>query len=591
MGSDDDEDTTMVAVEPIESDEEPEEEAAQEPSATYLGKGKPSTFLGCEPEGSLRSLKVCEPPPQELGLLRRVAHGFLGALSTPQRVGLVLGVLLAVIFSQVEISDDSPKANDALAVTALVVSWWVFEVTPIAITSLLPLVLFPLVEVQTGKVIAATYYNFISFLFIGAFLVVVAVQKVNAHKRFALKALQLFGTEPRWILLGFMVVSGVMSMFASNTSTTLLLLPLVSGLLEGREKTPDSERFHKAALLGVAYGASSGGVGSLTGSAPQLLVSSIVATRFPDAPAITFGSWMGFALPIALLLIVASWGVIYMVHLRGVKVALNKETLNDELKALGPLSQDEKSVSAVLVLMVVLWLIRPYALTPFIGTCTADGVNNEADCDDVGAKWTGFVDDGTVACLSAFLLFVIPSAANPGRMILDEDALNHLPWGILLLFGAGFAIAEAFSVSGLSAEIGGALSGLGDLNPVALVFIITTLVCYLTELTSNTATASIFTPILLEVGVQNQLNPLLLVLPATVATSLAYMLPISTPPNAIVFGTGKISFWDMIRTGFFINPIGIVVTVAFTFITGPTLAGDLNSFPDWANVTAIIPPP
>ncbi|CAK9083492.1 Sodium-dependent dicarboxylate transporter SdcS (Na(+)/dicarboxylate symporter) [Durusdinium trenchii] len=528
------------------------------------------------------------------GCVRMWSVEWVKSFSVSQRVGLVLGPILAIVMSQIEISDENPLANEALAVTAFITTWWIFEVVPIPVTALAPLILFPIAKVQTGRVVASQYYNFVTFLLLGAFLVVVALEKVKAHKRFALLALQLFGVQPRRILLGFMLVAWLLSMFASNTSTTILLVPLINGLLEGHTDSPDGQRFLKGSLLGVAYGATAGGVSTVIGTAPNAILVLIFSQQFPDGPSINFSSWFLFAFPISLIMVVSSWAVLCLVYLRGVKIDLNKDHMLEELRALGPVRRDEVAVTAVLICLIILWLIRPYVFDEFLGNCVLDDgtisevVTTESACEDVvGASWREFVDDGTVACIGAFLLFLIPSAERPGEKILDEDAFNHLPWGILLLFGAGFAIANAFASSGLSLEIGTALGSFADLSAFGLVLLITTFVCFLTEVTSNTATATIFLPILIGVALNEEINPLKLLLPATVATSLAFMLPIATPPNAVIFATGQITFWDMIKAGFFLNIIGILVVSCFTFISGASF-GDLTEFPEWANVAVAL---
>lgn len=459
---------------------------------------------------------------------------------------------------------------------------------PVPVTSLMPLLLYPLAGVARGRTLAAVYYNHVSFLFLGAFLVVIAVEDAMAHKRFALWALKFCGTKPRVVLLGFMVITGFISMFASNTSTTILMLPVIKGFLEGRTENYDGQRFEKASLLGIAFAATTGGTATLIGTIPNLVFSLLYSGTFPAAPALTFQKWMAFAMPLAFIMLFVSWGVICLIFLRGVNIDLNPEGLARERRSLGVMTRDEVVIGIVLVIMVMLWVIRPYAIDPFLGRCPSDtSLTTEAACEAVdGYTWQGFVDDGTIAVFGGIALFFLPSSSKPGQMLLNEGAFKRLPWGVILLMGAGFAIASAVSTSGLSSEISSLIVSMADLSPVVLVTIVTIIVSIITELISNTAAITLFGPILLELAVQQEINPLLLGLPATVAASLAYVLPTATPPSAIAFATGKITFADMAKAGVFVKIVGIVLTIPFVFLTGQVF-GDLNEFPEWARASSL----
>ncbi|GBG30641.1 Solute carrier family 13 member 5 [Hondaea fermentalgiana] len=512
--------------------------------------------------------------------------GWWNQFSTAQKIGLVGGPLLAIIACCIEISDEHPDANEALGMTILIVFFWIFEVVPIPVTSLMPLVLYPLAGVQRGRTLAGVYYNHVSFLFLGAFLVVLAIEEAMAHKRFALWALKFCGTKPRLVLLGFMLITGLVSMFASNTSTTILMLPVIKGFLEGRTDSPDGKRFEKASLLGIAFAATTGGTGTIIGTIPNLVFSLLYSGTFPAAPAITFQNWMAFAFPIAFIMLFVSWGVLCLIFLRGVSIDLNAEGLARERRALGPMTRDEMVLGIVLALMVLLWLIRPYAISPFIGTCAADtSLKSESACEAIdGNVWTSFINDGTIAIIGGIALYFIPSSSRSGEMLLTESAFKRLPWGVVLLLGAGFAIANAVAASGLSTEISYIIVGVADLSPIAIVAVVVVIVSLITELISNAAAITLFGPILLELAVQQQINPLLLGLPATVAASLAFVLPTATPPSAIAFASGKITFYDMAKGGIFVKIIGIVLTIPFVFLTGKVF-GDLNTFPEWAQTS------
>lgn len=533
-----------------------------------------------------------------------------------QKIGLILALTLFLTFVLVEFDPDYPRANEALAGTSVVAIFWIFEVIPVPMTSILPLILFPILGVNTSREVAGVYYNDVTFLFIGAFLIVIAAEDKKAHKRFALNLLTKFGSRPKSILLGFMVVSGVLSMFASNTSTTIMLVPIVQGLLDGKTDE-DSIKFTKASLLGIAYGATSGGIATLVGTVPNAIFAGLFKDEFPEGPDISFVAWFGWAAPISFIMLFSAWGVLVLTYLRGVEIDLDKETIRSQLKDLGPIRRDEIAIGLALAVMIILFLIRPYLLSPFIGFCI-DGVNTTSTAADnstttslvsteifgvvestCGGSWSSYISDGTIACLAALILFFVPSLEakedvaedigtedksireRPHKMVLTQKAFFKIRWDILLLFGAGFALANAFNSSGLSLIVGEQFRGFADLPDFGFVFMITFVVCFLTEIVSNTATVTILVPILLQVAVDIQRNPLLLGLPATVATSLAFMLPIATPPNTVVYASGKVTFADMMQAGFFLNLIGIMVVTCMTFISGNVFEGILE-YPPWA---------
>mmetsp|Transcript_12434 Transcript_12434/g.24146 ORF Transcript_12434/g.24146 Transcript_12434/m.24146 type:complete len:591 (-) Transcript_12434:276-2048(-) len=504
-----------------------------------------------------------------------------------QKIGLVLGPLAAIIMANIEISEENPKANEALAMTLFIVIYWCCEVVPIAVTSLLPLILYPLASVSRGRTLAALYYNHISFLFLGAFVVVLAVEDAMAHKRFALWALKFCGTRPPLVLLGFMLITGVISMFASNTSTTILMVPVVKGFLEGRNSGPDGKRFEKASLLGVAFAATTGGTATIIGTVPNLVFSLLYSGTFPSAPALTFQNWLAFAFPLTFVVMIIAWLSIWFIFMRGLKLDLNPANLARERASLGPVTRDEIVLGIVLFIMVMLWIVRPYAIDPFLGYCSDDTYTREVSCEDNDGVWYGYIDDGTIAVLGAVSLYFIPSSSKSGRMLLDESAFKRLPWGVLLLMGAGFAIASSVSSSGLSLEISSLISSAASLSPAVLVLVVTVIVSLITELISNTASITLFGPILLELAVQQQINPLLLGLPATVAASFAYLLPTATPPSTIAFAACEgMTFYDMFKGGIIVKIASIALTIPFVFGTGRVF-GDLSEFPEWAATSAL----
>lgn len=495
--------------------------------------------------------------------------------------GFFFGILLWLIFYLVELDEDLPLANDCAAVTAITAVWWVFEVWPLPVTSLLPLILFPFFLVGTGKSMAKTYFTHISFLFVGAFLVDIAIEKVHLHKRVALNILLVFGVNPKLLMLGFMVVAGLISMFCSNTSTTIMLLPVATSLLDGRTDGKNAAWYEKGLLLSVAYGATCGGLSTPIGTPPNGVFMNAIETEFPNFPGIDFASWMGFALPISICMILGTWTVLVIIYARDVEIKLEKATLRNELKALGPMRRDEIAVACCLGLQVFLWITRPFILSPYIGKCADSSFGDKYSCEAADKKWSGYVDDGTMACIAAFLLFVIPSKDRRNEMVMTEADIALLPWGLLILFGGGFCIAEGFKVSGLSEVVGKLLEKFIVFGPYGMVTMMTFVIVFLTELTSNTATASIIIPPILGLAYENKINPFLTALPITVGASLAYMFPVATPPNAVIFATGKIRFREMMKTGFFLNILGIIIVPIFIFSTA-NIFGNLNEYPEWA---------
>ncbi|GBG26402.1 Solute carrier family 13 member 2 [Hondaea fermentalgiana] len=509
-------------------------------------------------------------------------HGYLKQFKASQKVGLVLGPLFAIVFACIEFSDEYPKANEAMACTAFIVVMWVFETCPITVTTLMPVILYPLAGVEESGTLAHQYLNHTSFLTLGAFFVVMGIEDAMAHKRFALWALRYCGTNPKVVLLGFMIITAIVSMFASNTSSALLMLPVIQGFLEGRIDSRDGQRFEKAALLGVALAATCGGCGTLIGTGANLSFSLLISGTFPQST-VNFQTWMGFAMPIAIIMVAAAWISLSLMYLRGINLNLNTDSIKREREQLGPVSRDEKVLGFVLFLMVVLWLVLPYTIEPYLGYCTEDQYTDEYACEDASSSntWTSYIDDGVIAMIGAVALFWIPSSQREGEMLLDESCFKRVPWGVILLLGAGFAMATAIDNSGLSSLISDLIAGATEFSDVALVSIVVILVAIITELISNVASVTIFSPILFQLALQKRINPLMLALPSTIAASLAFLLPTSTPPMAIAFSTGRVSFFDMITGGLPLKIVGMLLAIGFPFITGAVF-GDINEFPAWA---------
>ena len=492
-----------------------------------------------------------------------------------QRIGLIAGPILAIallLFTDLE--PGRPAVTRTAAVALLMAVWWMTEAVPLAATALLPVVLFPLLGIMDGKKVAPIYFNHVIFLFIGGFMVALAMQRWNLHRRIALRVLLWCGVRPRRILLGFMVSTAFLSMWISNTATTMMMVPIVLAVVLKLEEGTAHDRLATGLFLGVAYGASIGGVATLVGTPPNLSFARILNIHFPNAPEISFASWFLFAFPVSMLFLVVAWLLLSYFHAGGRhEKTFDQSVLRDQYRALGPLSYEEAVVLADFVLLAFLWLFRNEIL---IGDSVIPGWS---ELFPGGA----FLNDGSVAMGMALLLFLIPARGPSARKILDRQTVAKLPWHIILLFGGGFALATGFIDSGLSMWFGHRLSGLSAVHPLLLVAILCLMITFLTELTSNTATAEMFLPILAALGVAIQVNPLLLMVPATLSCSFAFMLPVATPPNAIVFGTDRVRMTDMVRVGLILNLTGVAIVAGAIYLLGGSALGiELTGVPEWA---------
>jgi len=493
-------------------------------------------------------------------------------------IGLILGPLLALLFLFViDLQPGNPLVSRTAAVAVLMAVWWITEAIPIPATALLPVALFPVLGVMSGKTTAALYFNNIIFLFIGGFIMALAMQRWNLHRRIALKIILWIGISPRRIILGFMAATAFLSMWISNTATAMMMLPIAMAIVVKLKEILDEHaapKFPVGLLLGIAYAASIGGTATLIGTPPNLAFIRIFAISFPNAPDITFAQWIVFGLPFAIALFVIAW--LLLVHMyvpRGKTFTADRSVFRQEYARLGPISYEEKTVLILFVLLSLLWLFR----SPIhIGGFTVPGWSQILSTPK-------YVDDGTVAMLIAIILFLIPSKSRPHERLMNWQTAVKLHWGIVILFGGGFALAGGFEESGLSAWLGTQLHVFAGLPTILIVVIVCAMLTFLTELTSNTATTQMVLPILASLAVAIGVNPLLLMVPATLSASCAFMLPVATPPNAIVFGSGEIRIQDMVRTGIYLNLIGVVIVTAAMYLLGTHIFGiDMNTMPTWA---------
>ncbi len=476
-----------------------------------------------------------------------------------KRVGLLLGITLP-FYIVLFVSFGENVQTSRMAACAIMMSvFWVTEAIPLAATALLPLVLFPILGIASSKAVASQYMNSTVFLLIGGFMIALAMQRWNLHKRIALNILLVFGGNVLKMVLGFMVATAGLSMWISNTATTLMMLPIALAILSRLDDFLTEKQSHQFALgllLAIAYSASIGGMMTLVGTAPNLVFSQFY--QIQSGESIGFLQWMLIAVPVGIIMLASLYLVITVLFLRKLPdIAGLKQLVVDEKEQLGRISNAEKSVMMVFIVTAILWITRK-------------GI------DFGGLAFSGWgatmpygkmIDDGTVAIMMATVLFFIPAKRNSKdvEMLLDKKVFSELPWSIVLLFGGGFALAYGFSESGLSVYIASLLQGLKSYSLPAIVLIVSAGMNLLTELTSNTATTQLVMPILLSTAQVLEVSPVWLMLPAVLSASCAFMFPVATPPNAIVFGSGKVKVIEMVRVGLILNLIGIMVVSGISY--------------------------
>ena len=452
-------------------------------------------------------------------------------------IGLILGplLLLACILTDPP-GGLSEKAWLTVGLAALMAVWWSTEAIPIPATSLLPILLIPLLDIDTLAKATAPYANPTIFLFLGGFLLGLAMQRWNLHKRIALATLLAVGNQPSRQIAGFMIATAFISMWVSNTATSIMMLPIglsVIGLLIAGSEEKEGARFAVALLLGIAYSASVGGIATLIGTPPNALLAAFMRENYDVQ--IGFGQWMLLGLPLSIGMLVFIW---WSLTRGGFRLAGgdSRGLLEKEMAALGPMSRAEKMVAVVFVLAAAAWIFQPL-LADYI-----DGVN-----------------DTSIAMAAAIALFLIPVDLHKRVFLMDWEQANKAPWGVLLLFGVGLSLAGVIGASGLAEWIASSLGAFDALPLLAMIALVVTVIIFLTEITSNTATAAAFLPLLGALAVAQGLSPEMLAIPAAVAASCAFMMPVATPPNAIVFGTGQLPIQAMIKAGFVLNLFGVLL--------------------------------
>ena len=470
--------------------------------------------------------------------------------------GLILAFAIptTLLFSNI---GGEPVLSRMAAVAAMMAILWVTEAIPLAATALMPLVLFPLLGIASSKAVASHYMNSTVFLLVGGFMIALAMQRWSLHKRIALNVLVRIGSRPARLMAGFIVTSAGLSMWISNTATTLMMLPIAMAIISRFETTlsaSESQRFAVGLLLAIAYSASVGGMMTPIGTAPNLVFLRLYELNHSVADSIGFAQWMVLTIPVGLTLlsVIAIYLGWYFMRDLPASDAL-RQVVREEREQLGPMSHEEKIVMIAFAVTALLWITRKDLA---LGELMISGWQNHFALDQV--------DDATIAIGMSLLLFLIPARNSDGSptRILDGEVFTQLPWSIVLLFGGGFALAYGFVESGLSRYLVSQMSGLDGANQLIMMTVTATGMTFLTELTSNTATTQLVLPILQTVAESINLSPLWLMLPATLSASCAFMFPVATPPNAIIFSSGKVRVMDMVKAGFLLNMAGILIIVA-----------------------------
>ena len=467
-----------------------------------------------------------------------------------KRIGLFTGpILFCIIFFLSPFQDLDTEANAVLACTLWVATWWFTEAIPIAATALLPIVILPLTGGAPIAQTTAAFGDKMLYLFVGGFIVAIAMQRWNLHKRIALEVIAAVGTNSQFIVLGFMLATGLLSMWISNTATTLMMVTIGTALIaEMKELSGETgQMFFKSLLLGIAFSASIGGVATLVGTPTNPIFVSIANKLYQEE--FGFATWLSFALPFSLIMLAFSWLILSRVvfPLHKVKVPITRDMILKEKQALGKMSQEEKAVAWVFVITAFMWITRSFLLNQFI-----PGIN-----------------DTVIAIAAALTMFIIPSKERNGKPLLTWNEAERLPWGVIILFGGGLSLAAAFQSSGLAKWLGLQLVGVSELPLFLIILIIALSVNFLTEVTSNVATASIMLPVLASLAQAINVHPFLLMVPATMTASCAFMLPIATGPNAIVFSSGELEIKDMVRSGIWLNIVSSVLVSLLVYFLLP----------------------
>ena len=474
-------------------------------------------------------------------------------------LGLLLFITILILPSPESMNDIAWKAT---AVAVLMATWWITEAIPIAATSLLPIVLLPVLGIAPIGDSTAPYANPLIFLFMGGFIIAIAMQRWDLHKRIALRIIDFVGVKPSSIIIGFIIASAFLSMWVSNTATALMMLPIALSVLHFTEKEKSDHvsvtNFEIVLVLAIAYACNIGGIATLIGTPPNALFAGFMLENY--SLEISFVRWMSIGIPLILILLPLMYFILtkFVFPIKIKELPGGKEVIDSQLETIGKITTPEKRVAIVFTITAALWILRPLISNVIPG-----------------------LSDAGIAIAAGIILFIIPSGKDDEKILAWQN-MRDLPWGILILFGGGLSLAMAISSSGLAAWIGESVQGLETFPIIILVFSVILIVVFLTEITSNTATTAAFLPILASTAIGMGQNPMMFIIPATIAASCAFMLPVATPPNAIIYGSGKVSIPQMAKAGFWLNIIiSIILTLASYFFFAWVFGIEVNAIPGW----------
>ncbi len=472
-----------------------------------------------------------------------------------KKLGLLFGPILFLVLYNLPFTLITPAADKVIAVAVWMIIWWITETVSISVTALLPLTLFPLLGIMDMSAVAANYGSPIVFLFFGGFVMALALEKVNLHKRIALNIVQVTGTSPDKIILGFMLATAFLSMWISNTATTVVMLPIALSVINLIQQDEDGfsdrdKNFALSIMLGIAYAANVGGIATIIGTPPNTVLVGFMESEYQVQ--ISFLSWLKIGLPFSCIMIFIIYTLLvkFIYPSRLTQLHQSRDIIAEELAKLGPINSAEWRVLIIFLITIFLWVTRVYLneLLPFIK-----------------------LSDAGISVLAAFAFFTIPFNFNRGEFTLRWEDTVKLPWGILILFGGGLALAKALSEAGVIDYIGAIVSANDSLDSFVIGALLILVMLFMTELMSNVALISIFAPVVAGIALGLDTEMLLLLIPVTMASSCAFMLPMATPPNAIVFASGYIKVHEMAKAGIWLNLISVLILILFSAYVIPNV--------------------
>lgn len=490
-------------------------------------------------------------------------------------IGLIAGVAVLVLMLVLPPPEGmKPEAMRAAGVALLMTIWWVSEAIPIAATAFVPMALYPLLGILDAGTTTENYGHNYVLMLLGGFIIAKAIEIHHLHRRIALGIMRVIGTSRRYILLSFMVATALLSMWIANVAVTLLMLPIGLAIISREVESGKETNFGLALMLAIAYAASIGGTGTLIGTPPNMAFVGIYQKLYPQAPEISFFKWMQLGIPLVIIFLPLIW--IYISKYFKIEGSFEggREVVETEWQKLGPMSVAEKRVLVLFIFTALGWIFRRdfnFDGQVIPGWSTLIGVGD-------------YAHDSTVALLACVLLFIIPSGNKEGSLkkLMNWKEAESVPWGVVIIVGGGYAIADGFAHTGLAGWLGNQMAFIGELPVLLIMLIIVTLMVFLTEINSNTATANIFLPVLAVMAVSGGMNPLMLMVPATFAASFAFMLPSGTGTNAVIFGSGKVTIPQMARCGFWLNLISVVLLTIIMYTVARPIFGISTEVPPWA---------